>query len=324
MDMLDKYKACLIGGAIGDALGYAVEFKSEPEIFGQYGKNGITDYELRNGKAIVSDDTQMTLFTADGILRGFYNSSYTDSVYSSYKEWYITQASAMNKNNYRSWLMDVPELWARRAPGFTCISAVTSGQKGTVRNPINDSKGCGGIMRTAPVGLFFRDTEVISQTDMLSAEISAITHGHELGYIPSSAFAHIINLISHTKKLFEDCEHIDYFCKLMNKAVRLAGKNINDLDAIYELGEGWVALAIAVYCALKYENNFEKAIITSVNHNGDSDSTGAVTGNIIGAYLGMNAVPEKFLTNLELKDVILEIAEDLYNYDSEKTRKKYS
>lgn len=342
MDMLDKYKACLIGGAIGDALGYAVEFKSEPEIFGQYGKNGITDYKLKNGKAIVSDDTQMTLFTADGMIRGYYTGSYTDSVYNSYKEWYITQASAMNKNNYSSWLMEVPELWARRAPGFTCISAVTSGKKGSIRNPINDSKGCGGIMRTAPIGLFFKNTIMIAQTDILAAETSAITHGHELGYIPSAAFAHIINLvshshislkeavidsISHTKKLFEDARHISYFCKLMNKAVKLAGKNINDLDAIYELGEGWVAeetLAIAVYCALKYENNFEKAIITSVNHNGDSDSTGAVTGNIIGAYLGMNAIPEKFLTNLELKDVISEIAEDLYNYDSEKIRKKYS
>ena len=113
----------------------------------------------------------------------------------------------------------------------------------------------------------------------------------------------------------------------MKNAVKLSEKNINDLDAIHELGEGWVAeetLAIAVYCALKYEDDFEKAIIVSVNHNGDSDSTGAVAGNIIGAYLGMNAIPEKFLTNLELKDVIIEMAEDLYYYDSEQARKKYS
>lgn len=347
MNMPDKYKACLMGGAIGDALGYAVEFKRETEIFSQYGKNGITDYELKNDKAIISDDTQMTLFTADGMIRGYYTGSYTDSVYNSYKEWYITQALPMNnKNKYRSllssWLMDVPELWHRRAPGNTCISAITSGTKGTIRNPINDNKGCGGIMRSAPVGLFFRNTEMISQTDMLSAEISAITHGHELGYIPSATFAHIINLISHsnislknavtdsilhTKKLFKNAEYIDYFYKLMNKAVKLSEKNINDLDAIHELGEGWVAeetLAIAVYCALKYDDNFEKAIITSVNHNGDSDSTGAVTGNIIGAYLGMNAIPEKFIINLEIKDVISEIAEELYNYNDEQTRKKYS
>lgn len=342
MNMIDKYKACLIGGAIGDALGYAVEFKSEPEIFGQYGKNGITDYKLRNGKAIVSDDTQMTLFTADGIIRGYYTGSYTDSVYNSYKEWYITQTVTMHNNNYRSWLMKIPELWNRRSPGMTCMSEISSGIKGSVRNPINDSKGCGGIMRTAPIGLFFKNTIMISMTDMLASEISAITHGHELGYIPSATFAHIINLISHsdislkdaimnsishTKKLFDDAGHISYFCKLINKAVRLAGKNINDLDAIHELGEGWVAeetLAIAVYCALKYENDFEKAVVVSVNHNGDSDSTGAVTGNIMGAYLGMNAIPEKFLENLELKDVISEIAEDLYNYDSEQTKEKYS
>lgn len=342
MDMFSKYKACLIGGAIGDALGYAVEFYLEDKIFSRYGKNGIIDYELRNGKAIISDDTQMTLFTADGMLRGYHNGAYTDSVYNAYKEWYITQVLHMNKNNYRSWLMEVPELWSRRAPGMTCISSITSGKKGTVRQPINDSKGCGGIMRAAPVGLIFRNTEMISQTDMLAAEISAITHGHELGYIPSAAFVHIINLISHsdislkdavrdsidhTKKLFKNSEHIDYFCKLMNKAVKLSGKNINDLDAVHELGEGWVAeetLAIAVYCALKYDDDFEKAVITSVNHNGDSDSTGAVTGNIIGASLGMNAIPEKFLANLEIKDVISEIAEDLYNCDSEQTKKKYS
>ncbi len=350
MDMLDKYKACLIGGAIGDALGYAVEFYREPQIFQYYGKKGITDYKLRNGKAIISDDTQMTLFTANGILNGYYNGSYTDSVYQCYKEWYITQTVYDNtmrdilykNNNFGSWLIDVPELWNRRAPGMTCLSAISSGTKGTVRNPINDSKGCGGIMRVAPVGLFFKNTDMISQTDMLSAEISAITHGHELGYIPSATFAHIINLISHsdislkeavkdsisyTEKLFRNAEHIDYFCKLMKNAVKLSGKNVNDLDAIHELGEGWVAeetLAIAVYCVLKYEDDFEKAIIASVNHNGDSDSTGAIAGNIIGAYLGMNAIPEKFLINLELKDVIIEIAEDLYYYDSEQARKKYS
>ncbi|MDE6797040.1 MAG: ADP-ribosylglycohydrolase family protein, partial [Ruminococcus sp.] len=108
---------------------------------------------------------------------------------------------------------------------------------------------------------------------------------------------------------------------------KLSGKNIPELDAIQDLGEGWVAeetLAIAVYCALKYENDFEKAIIASVNHNGDSDSTGAVTGNIIGAYLGIESIPEKFLENLEIKDIISEIACDLYNYTPENINTKYS
>ena len=347
MNTLDKYKGCLIGGAVGDALGYTVEFFREKEIFGHYGENGITEYELRNNKAIISDDTQMTLFTANGLLLGASDGSYIQSIYNCYKEWFITQnCDYETKSKIRSllssWLMDVPELWERRSPGFTCLSAIACGTMGSLNKPINDSKGCGGVMRVAPVGLFFKDTSRISQTDFISAEASAITHGHELGYIPSACFAHIINLISHTdislkdavndsishtKKLFAGSEYIDYFCQLMNNAVELAGKNIPDLDAIHELGEGWVAeetLAIAVYCALKYENDFEKAVIVSVNHNGDSDSTGAVTGNIIGAYLGIESIPEKFLENLEIKDVISEIACDLYNYTPENINPKYS
>ncbi len=66
----DKFRGCLIGGAAGDALGYAVEFMQERSIFRKYGEHGITDYELTNGTALISDDTQMTLFTANGLLLG--------------------------------------------------------------------------------------------------------------------------------------------------------------------------------------------------------------------------------------------------------------
>lgn len=70
MKRLDKYRGCLIGGAIGDALGYAVEFIDDAQIRARYGQNGITEYDLRNGIACISDDTQMTLFTATGLLCG--------------------------------------------------------------------------------------------------------------------------------------------------------------------------------------------------------------------------------------------------------------
>lgn len=82
-----------------------------------------------------------------------------------------------------------------------------------------------------------------------------------------------------------------------------------------ELGGGWVAeetVAIAVYCTLAYFDNFERAVVAAVNHAGDSDSTGAVTGNILGAALGYNAIPHFYKDNLELHDAILHIADDLY------------
>ena len=115
-------------------------------------------------------------------------------------------------------------------------------------------------------------------------------------------------------ELFPDAKHISDFVALMQKAVTLAALNTEDLDAIHELGEGWVAeetLAIAVFCALRHEHDFGRAVIAAVNHKGDSDSTGAVTGNILGAYLGYDAIPERFRRNLELRDVIVEIADDL-------------
>ena len=64
---LDKIKGCMYGGAVGDALGFAVEFKRADEIFNTYGKSGITKYKLINNLAYISDDTQMTLFTANGL-----------------------------------------------------------------------------------------------------------------------------------------------------------------------------------------------------------------------------------------------------------------
>lgn len=67
MKDIDKYRGCLIGGAAGDALGYAVEFDREDAIFSKYGEEGITEYDLKNGVAQISDDTQMSLFTATGI-----------------------------------------------------------------------------------------------------------------------------------------------------------------------------------------------------------------------------------------------------------------
>jgi ADP-ribosylglycohydrolase len=227
-------------------------------------------------------------------------------------------------------------LYDNRAPGNTCFSALSSflrGAKGTIEEPINDSKGCGGVMRVAPIGIYFGGKKSkIEDVDMIAAESAAITHGHDLGYIPAASLVHIIHLVSHDKditlleavhdmiatmeELFANARHIIEFTDLMEKAVMLSGSNVADIDAIHMLGEGWVAeetLAIAIYCALKYPNDFKKAVVTAVNHKGDSDSTGAVTGNILGAYLGLSAIPSQYLENLELKNVILELADDLYN-----------
>ena len=338
---IDKFRGCLIGGAAGDALGYAVEFMQEEEIFSRFGEGGIREYSLVNDKALISDDTQMTLFTANGLLlcttrammKGL-RLSYIDYIRDMYKCWLKTQQGLFpTKNEYKkSWLLNIPALYDTRAPGNTCLSAIAQGAQGTIDKPINNSKGCGGVMRIAPIGLYFTDMDMpIADSDMLAADAAALTHGHELGVIPAAGLAHMIRLLSEgdigltnavddmirsMRTLFEGREHISYFTELLTRAKDLALSDTPDLDAIHSLGEGWVAeetLAIAVFCAVRYENDFERAICTSVNHNGDSDSVGAVTGNILGTYTGFEKIPNKFKQKLELSDTILEIADDLYN-----------
>lgn len=346
MDIKDRIRGCLIGGAAGDALGYAVEFIGEDSIFRRYGSNGITEYDTeRYGKAVFSDDTQMTLFTANGFLYQRISGKDKDidpanAVMYAYFDWLATQSYKFDSEQLLkkqvSWLRDVNELYSRRAPGNTCLSGLSVRLRngGKVSSflktkSINNSKGCGTVMRAAPAGLCYPELSV-REVQLLSAEISAITHGHPLGYLPSAMFAHIIYEIVYgaerplkeivleaeetMQEVFEDTEGVDVMSRLTELAVELSENNEKDLDNIHKLGEGWVAdeaFAIALYCVLKYENDFSAALTAAVNHKGDSDSTGAVAGNIIGALTGYENMNDKWKEDLELSDVIIEIADDI-------------
>lgn len=326
-----------MGGAVGDALGYHIEFT-----------RGIKDREYCkyfNDKGIISDDTQMTLFTANaliywatrGNLRGICGQP-TSMIYLAYLEWLETQIGKKDTDAEEesplkiTWIKEIKELNVQRSPGNTCISALRSGKEGTIEHPINNSKGCGGVMRVAPIGLYTFSAE---ESGRIAAEASALTHGHPLGIIPSYIFAtmlyyivneneNIYNSLMKAIKQYKEkynifkSEDSEYFFDLIKRTVELSKKDMSDVEAIKEIGEGWVAeeaLAIALYSCLKYENSFEKTVICATNHDGDSDSTGAIAGNIIGAYLGYKAIPNYYVDNIELKDIIIEIATDLSSED---------
>ena len=347
LDYLDKTKGCLIGGAIGDALGYPVEFLSEEAIKQRYGfvKEFIGDPKI-------SDDTQMTLYTAvsllfavtRGMARGV-GGDPRDIIYlaKSYLRWYEGQ-KGIKDGAYPSFLRYVSHLNDNRAPGNTCLSALAqykdTGIFATIDAPFNMSKGCGGVMRVAPIGLYFgrlnADGLAIDAFDAAKtgAEAAALTHGHPLGYIPAAFLSclvyHIVNpncsgdlevfaknSLIITKELYGTKKHWDEFEAIIEKAMSLSkDRSILEIDAIHQLGEGWVgeeAIAISLYCCLRHSDSFADAVQFAVNHKGDSDSTGAIAGNIIGAYLGFEGVMRSFpdYWKIEYFDLISEIASDL-------------
>ncbi|MBE5782263.1 MAG: TIGR02452 family protein [Clostridiales bacterium] len=358
---LSAIKGSLVGGAIGDALGYPVEFMPYNSIIRHHGEGGIQHYEknLETGLALISDDTQMTLFTAAGMLVGETRGamrgvagSMESYIYYAYRDWYFCQCSAeapgedgiwksQGHSLNTSWLSYLPEMQQRRAPGNTCLSALGSGDSGTLEEPINHSKGCGGIMRIAPVALFYnhraeKKREWLVDICSTAAKAAALTHGHPLGYMPAAALAHIISraifggcpyenelhgILKECRELmrdmFEGEPYLPKMLSLMERAEELAANDKSDAENIESLGGGWVAeetLAIAIYCCLRYSDDFSKAVIAAVNHSGDSDSTGAVTGNIMGAWLGYEKIDPVWLKDLELRNVIEEVATDLCDH----------
>ncbi len=341
---LEHFQGCLVGGAIGDALGRPVEFLKLYEIVRHYGAEGVQDLPLSAaGVAEVTDDTQMTLFTAEGILRAEARAVERGEchppsmVFFAYQRWLHTQGYPKKDEYawiYDGWLLQLKEMYARRGPGNTCLSALSSGKQGSISEPLNNSKGCGGVMRVAPAGLFYRKERAFE----MAAEFAALTHGHPSGYLSAGALAYLIALIIEgldmepalLRTVAELERHPGHEeCKqLLQQAIALVQQDLPDVVAIATLGQGWVAeeaLAIAAYCALRHQDNFKKAIIAAVNHDGDSDSTGAITGNILGAYLGLSTIPAEWMARVELKEVLLQIAGDLFTgyQDSQEWRNRY-
>ena len=335
---IEQITGCLLGGAIGDALGAPIEFLTIDQIRETFGPAGIDMYvEHQDGFGVFTDDTQMTLFTAEGLLRARHRemlsgekNDYSSMVYQSYLRWYYTQNHppipkiAQEKGNcfLAGWLMEQPGLYQCRAPGNTCLGSLASGECGTVENRLNNSKGCGGVMRVAPVGLMFSEDPELAFK--IGVETAAITHSHPSGYLSAGCLAAILaflvqgegllDAILETMALLEDWQK-NQECKY---ALQSALDKYQTLDptpeSIETLGGGWVgeeALAISLFCALHFQNDFRGGVLAAVNHSGDSDSTGAITGNLLGLMLGGDTIPESWVANLEMADVVEKISRDL-------------
>jgi ADP-ribosylglycohydrolase len=308
---VDNLLGSLLAGAVGDALGAAIGFNRIDDIRARYGPSGLTDYAPAYGRlGAITDDTQMTLFTLEGLIQA--RARGTDplpTVRASYGRWLHTQGGPAVEPD--GWLIGERGLFALRAPGSTCLNALHSGEFGTVDAKINDSKGCGGVMRAAPAAVWSDDP---AEVFALGAGVAALTHGHPSGYLSAGVLAVLV------QQVLAGASVLDATAVARAELVRWDGheEQLVLLDRAVtsprptpeliasEFGGGWVgeeALAIGLLAALTADS-LADGLLLAVNHSGDSDSTGAICGNILGARDGVEAIPEHWLEDLELADVV--------------------
>ena len=344
-----RVRGCLLGGALGDALGAAIEFESLAEIRARFGPRGLETLAPAYGRlGAITDDTQMTLFTAEGLIRAWVRARSRGSnhppavVHHAYRRWLHTQGIPWRQAAQQrfgpdgaepdGWLVKERFLHSRRAPGNTCLAAL--GAKVHLGQPAdNDSKGCGGVMRVAPVGLLPHsgnagDATTVEGAFRLAEEIAALTHGHPTGQLAAGTLAATLHALVHAslaaghplvaalelavRILRRQPRHEETLAAL-DDARELAEQGNPSPERVESLGAGWVAeeaLAIAVYAALVHRENPRAALLLAANHSGDSDSTAAICGNLLGALHGEAALPQDWLAELEGRTTIERLADD--------------
>lgn len=317
---------CLLGGAVGDALGAGVRKRGQGP---QFSSPAQVDYLPINGKrGGLSWHSQMCLFTAEGLIRAkrrMDEKGICDIggvLLHAYYRWLASQAVTLPKKaaaptESDGWFSTIQGLAARRGPSQTVLEALQSGKRGSQEQPINASKGAGAVARIAPVGLAggFHSFE-------LGSELAALTHGHASGYLAAGFFALLIERLMAGDTLEQALDAAEQALKTQPKhkeclkavtrARELAAGLPANAQSIQQLGGGATAseaLAISIFCALKAES-FAHGIWLAINHGGDSDITGALSGQILGLLYGAQAIPEQWLSQLELRNEITELARD--------------
>lgn len=328
---------CLLGGGLGDALGFPVEFvTSRAEIERMFGDKAPDRLAFAGAApALVSDDTQLTLFVAEGIIRAAQRWAtrgigHQASIgMGALVRWYRTQFADPVDDG---WLGKERRLHAPRAPGTTIMGAlgayVRKGRRGG-EPARNDSKGCGTVMRAAPFGFLGSREDAFDS----ALENAQLTHGHPTGALAAGYLAALVWDVARGAAMESAlagadailAQHTDHeeTAEAVRRAREAAARRPLELET---LGGGWIAeeaLAYGVACGLAFEPGepraVEQMLWRAACHGGDSDSTASITGNLLGAMVGAGGLPGGWLEELELRDVIERVARDLHAAVCERT-----
>lgn len=304
-DKMDRFKGTLLGCAVGDALGAPVEGISPEALLEIHGR--VTDFlDERYGAGRVTDDTQMTVALAQGLIE--FGSFNQDHIAFKFGRW-----------------MQLSDEGVKEARGVGMASATAARRlyqgAGTHESGVASS-GCGAAMRASPVGLrFYYDPDRLLEAAVGQA---TLTHTNPEAVAGAAAVAFSVSLgvkdlgsldrARFTSEVSDFVEHID-----RGMAERIAGL-ADYLDArphegfAYTGNGGYVMETVpgALFAFLRTPYDLEETIVTAVNAGGDTDSLGSIAGAVSGAFNGASRMPARWLDGVEGREYLEMLAERLF------------
>ena len=337
---LGRFRGCLLGLAVGDAMGYTVDAKTLDEICADYGPNGLLGYDLVNGYAEITSHTQLAAFSANGLLlalthqqMGRRSAPYIRYLALAVREWSRSQRYCEPEKNH-CWLSTVPEMKRRRCMDTMMLSYLDKDPLGTPENPTNYSNLPAALAEAIPIALLSdRLFLPVQERDHLAAQAVAMTHGNPEAFLSAAVLCHVLSdllggsdasaeelahkALSAAQQAYgADHPHMSKLWELYQMALTLASSdNLSPMAAMERLGCQSAAevLAGVLYACTTCHGDFDAAMITAVNHSGRSAAVGALTGALLGAKLGEAALPEFYLESLDTSPYLLELADDLFH-----------
>ena len=328
-------RGCLLGMAVGDAMGLAVNKMTWDEICENYGPGGLLGYDLRNDSAEVSSYTQVAAYIINGLLLSVTRGKaelrlryMTEAM----RQWAKRQHFPRDPEKNLFWVSQMPQLRKRQCQDARMLDATRFETMGTMEKPINQANSPGAIMTGAAIGLFYdRKRMDVPQIGTLAAQAVALTHGDPEAFLSASVLAYVIagllqqpehSLKEQFLQAIEVTDHQfrDKFpqATALSNRLKLAigmadNKNMEPQQRMEQLycSTAGECLAAAMYACLVSNEDFDMAMITAVNHSGRSSAVGAIAGAILGAKLTEEALPEFYLESLECADVLRTLADDL-------------
>ncbi len=296
-----KFLGCLVGAAIGDGLGAWREGK------GMVKREEIELLTDRLEQLTYTDDTHMTIGVAESLIEsnGFDGEHMAQTFIRNYES-----------EPWRGYGPGPPRIFRMIKSGEPWHSAANKIYKG-------GSFGNGSAMRVAPTGLLYYHNS--TELREIAYKSSSITHSHELAKEGAALQAYAVALALNTPP-DEEIDQEAFILKLQNFARNQLYKEkiasmkelLGEQDrrqVVAALGNGIEAprsVPTAIYCFLSHLRSYKDCVTYAISLGGDTDTIASMAGAISGAYLGINAIPDRWRAKLENRAYIEALAERLY------------